>query len=516
MNIAENPKVPRYGRGKFTAHPDYVKYMQMIVDNPNYATMPNKTSANGKINWQVSSGKTTSFYKFYLERFQWWVDKADDLGVRGSGNSEDRFSKTARLIHPTKLRVCRLCGKKRSVGYFYINQVLANKLNKISGTDLFVKATPVNQALVKIEEFLSPQQLSSLLNELFPERLELIQAKGLEAAFRVTVEIRSKYLSPGFMCNPPDRLDGFHDYCIYCREKNDPGRSRANLTSYVHDRRVFELWSEGDWFVADHLYSSAGAGTCKICGKEVAKISPDHIGPLACGFQQMPLFNPLCGPCNSSKNRRMSLSDISDLLEYEAKTGQSVASWQVRAMWDARKQTVKNDSEAKELSDEMRAVQDLYIRTLHELKKAGCAGMLVRFLHPEYALFSVEFKKLDPSTLTYESFQKSPLTSKLRKSLSARIVRIAFEELDLYALKDLKDRKVRKQFHEEYQAEITELVDRAKQHHSDEYLIAWDNALKQDSKDAIQAAIAELQDKEITDQYSAFETTIRGMFAKIK
>ena len=73
----------RYGRGKFEAHSNYLEYMEMIVNHPNYVGMPNARSEDGHINWQVSSGKTTSFYKFYQERFSWWIAKADSLGLPG-------------------------------------------------------------------------------------------------------------------------------------------------------------------------------------------------------------------------------------------------------------------------------------------------------------------------------------------------------------------------------------------------------------------------------------------------
>ncbi|MDA0376269.1 MAG: hypothetical protein O3A80_03095 [bacterium] len=155
--------------------------------------------------------------------------------------------------------------------------------------------------------------MEKIIREIFPERKEFFDKCGVtKDAFEKSNYIRSNYLSPGYMCNPPDRLDGFHDYCnpLGCREKHDPGRSRENLTSYLHDRRVFELWSEGDWVVADALYSLASAGECALCGKKVVKVSPDHIGPLSCGFQQLPFFTPTCRSCNSSKNRRMSKKDI--------------------------------------------------------------------------------------------------------------------------------------------------------------------------------------------------------------
>lgn len=109
----------------------------------------------------------------------------------------------------------------------------------------------------------------------------------------------------------PHRLDGIHDYCLRCRKKNDPGKSDENMRTYNHDRRAFMWWAEGDWKIADALYNSAGPGTCVNCGKTVKKISPDHVGPLACGFQQNSFFEPLCDRCNSAKNRRFTSNKMS-------------------------------------------------------------------------------------------------------------------------------------------------------------------------------------------------------------
>ena len=54
----------RYGRGKFNPPQEYVDYINMIADSPVYSGLPAIRENDGKINWQCSSGKTTSFYKF--------------------------------------------------------------------------------------------------------------------------------------------------------------------------------------------------------------------------------------------------------------------------------------------------------------------------------------------------------------------------------------------------------------------------------------------------------------------
>ena len=431
---------PRYGRGKFEAHHNYIQYMLMVVNHPNFAGMPNAVS-DGRINWQVSSGKSTSYYEYYEARFDWWVRTADRLGLPGAGNSNDRFTIAARLINPLGKRPCRLCGEERDVGYFYLNDRMAKKLNKFTRSNKFSKWQPVSSALVELR---GDAAGLSLLRETFPEREEEFQASGISTeAFEVTRHLRTTWLSPGYMGNPPDRLDGFHDYCLYCRAASDPGRSEENLRSYSNDRRAFEWWSEGDWKLADSLFNAAGPGTCSLCGVSVERVSPDHVGPLACGFKQIPLFVPMCGPCNSAKNRRMSLDDVSLLLKYEQRTGDSPASWHVRGCWDARKASVSSDSEAASLSSDLRTIQDMYLRVLERLLREGNARFLVTLLHPEYAYFDHEFLDLDSANFSYSGISTTRVKSLGRASLARRSVRIAFEELRNYADKPATKRRLR-------------------------------------------------------------------------
>lgn len=516
----KNPtSTPRYGRGKFTASKQYIDYMSRIVKNPTYANIPNAVSENGRINWQVSSGKTTSFYKFYEARFKWWATKADENAIKGTGNSDDRFSIAARVMHPTGYRPCRLCGKEYNVGYFYANSLLAKQVSKILGEEgLVEKAAPISFVLDALSQEFDQDQLVVWLTNHFPERAPYFDKYGYKiAAFEKSNFIRSKWLSPGFMCNPPDRLDGFHDYCILCRPKSDPGRSRENLASYTHDRRVFELWSEGDWLVADKLYSLAGKGICAHCGKQVEKISPDHIGPLACGFKQLALFTPMCRSCNSSKNRRMTLGDIKALIVYEQSHSDSAASWQVRSLWDANKHGVQNDRDAKELSDLMRSLQDVYIRTLQRVYSAGNGGVLTTFLHPEYAGYKVAFAGLNRATLTFKSFNKTAFKSRLRTSLAGRVARIAFEELDRYAKKDFGDRKLRKDFQRGFGENIESILALAAHHASEPRIVGWRNALQEKDAEIRQAKLIALlaEDAGKHIAYPDFDRLMRASFDKI-
>ncbi len=443
----------RYGRGKFEAAETYVRYMLEIVEHPAYAGMPNAFS-NGRVNWQVSSGKGTSFNKYYDARWDWWAAKADELRLPGTGNENERFTIAARRIHPTGYRPCRLCGELHNVGYFYLNANLTKHLNASTRSIRFTKLMPINAAVDKLGN-----KATAVVADLFPERKDFFVEYGLGVeAFEASNFLRSKLLSPGFMANPPDRLDGFHDYCVYCRAKNDPGRSEENLRSYIHDRRAFEYWAEGDWALADELYNSAGPGTCAICGAKVDRVSPDHVGPLACGFKQQPLFVPTCQACNSAKNRRMRKADVDRLRRYEHRSGESVASWGVRGLWDRNKEKVRTDAQANELSATMRALQDVYLRCLFALKEAGRVRFLVTLLSPQYAFFSHEFVRLDRGALTFDSVRSTRVRTPLRASLACRSVRIALDELTAYSEKQPTERKLRNRFEPALETMIEEVT----------------------------------------------------------
>jgi Alw26I/Eco31I/Esp3I family type II restriction endonuclease len=432
--------------------------MEMIVDDCNYAGMPGARQDN-RIMWQVSSGKTTSFYKFYLKRAAWWTVKADSLKLPGTGNSEERFSIAARQIHPTGYRPCRLCGTEHNVGYFYLNARFAKHLSKLNPPVAASATNSIAATLDLLRSNLAESKIHALLDQNFVERAEFFAHYGYTAeAFKKSNYLRSVWLSPGFMCNPPDRLDGFHDYCIECRGKSDPGRSKENLRSYSHDRRAFEWWAEGDWMLADALYNSAGAGNCNICGVAVNRVSPDHPGPLACGFKHMPLFIPTCQRCNSAKNRRMRASDVVHLREYEETTGDSTASRHVRPVWDANKGLVKSDEAAKILSTAMREVQHHYLNLLHELLERGHARFLSTLLRSEYAYYDFCFEGLDAAQLTFTSVSRTSNRTLLRSSLARRNIRIAFDELKAYAEKLAGSRRFGNNYKEYFAIEIPKIL----------------------------------------------------------
>jgi Alw26I/Eco31I/Esp3I family type II restriction endonuclease len=417
----------------FTHHPRYLEYQWSIVKHPSYRGMP-AAVVNGKVNWQVSSGKSTSFYRSYQERLRWWVNQADTLGVPGTGKQDDRLTIAARMIHPTGIRPCLVCGTDRDVGYYYVNRTLAKRLSILPGGLENSYGMGIGGILPSLERQLGRRELVALLHRLFPERVHFLDQYGpTEEAFRRSRHIHSSFLTPGFMGDPPHRLDGLHDYCFECRQTKDPGRSKLNLAKYFRDRRAFEYWDEGDWFTADTLYASAGPGTCAVCRSPLKRVSPDHVGPLSCGFKQIPLFVPTCRTHNSTKNRRMSLADVRALIDWEARYSDSSASFQVRPYWDAWKGRVTSDDQAEDLSNCLRAIEDVYLHVLGDLLARGRARFLATLLSPQFAYFDVTFEGLDTSNFHFSKIRRVPVRSAQRSHLAARLVRVSFDSLLSYA-----------------------------------------------------------------------------------
>ena len=102
---------------------------------------------------------------------------------------------------------------------------------------------------------------------------------------------------------------------------------------------------------------------------------------------------------------------------------------------------MSSDEDVKILSNYMRAMQDYYLRILTYIAKLGHYEFLTSFLHPEYANYTVEFTGLDSSTLSFDCYVKVPNSTNGSRSLAARSVRIAFEELFEYSSKSTAQRK---------------------------------------------------------------------------
>lgn len=491
------PKL-RYGRGKFTHHQDYIAYQLMIARHPHYKGMPGAFNDEGKPVWQVSSGKTTSFYEFYKARQEWWTDTAHSLGLPGRGKENDRWTVAARTIHPTGYRRCLICGQDKNIGYFYVNKPLLQRLLKHDGLEKLTFRAPITDALKLLAAAFTAAAVAALIHDLFPEREKYFKTYGFtKTAFEKSQSLKSPWLSPGFMGDPPYRFDGLHDYCTDCRKKNDPGRSDENMRTYIHDRRAFQWWAEGDWALADALYRAAAGGQCVRCKRVVKKLTPDHIGPLSCGFKHVPFFRPLCNACNSQKNRRMTRRDVTDLIDYEEATISSAASWQVRALWNRLKLGISTREQAAELSALMRSMEDVFFRLLNTLYENDQVRFLRSLLHPEYALWKHEFVDLDASRFTFSDVTVADEDTPNRRSLAARSIRIAFDEMLIYAEKHVSQRRMRASLNVNLKTITTELTTLCQGVSLTKQDLAWVRAVKETrGRDAREAEILALLESE--------------------
>ena len=252
-------------------------------------------------------------------------------------------------------------------------------------------------------------------------------------------------LGPGAMSNAPDRLDGFHTYNRCCRSTADKGRSKTNLASYSTDRRVFEYWVDGNWVEANKtmgLFASdpeVGKITCVNdagYGNHPIPCSADHIGPISLGFAHRPSFQPLCTPCNSAKNNRMTILDIEKLIEAE-KSGITVASWYAAPVWNQLKSRTTTNDDALKLSRVMRDNRHNAMTALGNLLDGGCFVFLCSFLNLDYASYTYELVNWSYSDgvldAEFDSKESSLQYTKIQK---ARRLRVAFQALRDYKSKE--------------------------------------------------------------------------------
>lgn len=425
------------GRGR-TWHPDFLEYMDQIVDHPNYAGLPCTRDDEGKIDWTIPSNRTPGSKNWdgNSQRREWWRSKAGAIGLSTHGHW---LSQTARTIHPFKKKPCQTCGRWMSVEYVYpTNRTLELFRRKLPNIILPERSVlpSIDEVIDAIIEQCSESEALAALTAAFPLTAGTESIADFRAKLRSEyVAVNSRLLSPGAMSNAPDRLDGFHTYNLCCRTKQDTGRARENLARYGSDRRAYEQWAEGDWSVADLIMSSTGRGICSNpncvnAGSEVP-LTADHIGPISLGFRHSTNFTPLCTECNSAKNNRMSLTDVRNLIDLEL-TGESAASWQASRIWNACKSDVKSDSDALTLSKILRINQDAYIRFLAAGALSPHPEALMQFLDLSPALSRVFLVDFNPATLELGGVTRETRQPKYSFSRAARIIRISFQALRDY------------------------------------------------------------------------------------
>lgn len=409
-------------------HPNFDEYVEMIVAHPNYSGLYYDRKKDGRVRW-VATKKT----KQGAMRQEWWDEKCKELNVAIPSDA-------ARIIHPTGKHVCQCCGEERSIFYEYPTKNTAKTLNKILGTTI----DPNNdeeRAECTIKEIIlgwcnSRQKLVALAKA-FKLPVPNNKEEFVETVYRELVNNNSSRFSPGVMCNPPDRYNGFHSYALCCRTKFDKGRQNKNMQTYGQDRRAYEEWADGDWNYANRLMGEFRKQAPMVCPKcnRIAKMSADHVGPISLGFCHSQNFAPMCKSCNSTKNNRLTKSDVDELIRIEDK-GIQVISWHAQYIWDIVKNRISNDDDAKQASSIMTKCHQNVLNILAILYKKTGKDFLMRYLHPEYSFMDYRFKNFDLKHLDQMQVVANPLDSENKRKNKERYVRIAFESLDNFLDKD--------------------------------------------------------------------------------
>lgn len=305
-------------------HPRFLKYMEEIATHPNYKGLAIKKKPDGSYAW-IATAKS----EIGRQRTDWCISKGKELGfINGHKVYPGMYADVMLEIHPTKWKICQICGKEMSLFYHYPNANFLKSLNKQFHSDftdcdhisdIWDKLIDKGIRKVAIASFLITKG-SLNLNAATNSKEEIINALEYECR-----KGNKKCLGPGAMSNFPDRYDGFHTYNRCCRATQDKGRSKENLKSYTKDRHAYEYWSDGNIHAANQFMGSSFFN----------EISADHIGPISLGFVHDPRYlQPMLGGDNSSKRDRLQIVDIESIIETENHTGVYPMSWQSKLVWE--------------------------------------------------------------------------------------------------------------------------------------------------------------------------------------
>lgn len=431
----------------------FERYEEEIVTDPAYAGMPDLYKADGGIQWEAPSNRGAGQYQFtHDKRLAWWKKKAEEVGI---STSEDKWiSKVAKLIHPTKQKPCKCCGRIMDIRYCYLSSILIKRIMKLPYVtdELEVDyCTNILDLVVEFESLYGEERLNDLGRCLkckaVPDIPFFDSAEDfIEWLNDFYIPSEPSLLSPGAMSNAPDRLDGFHTYNRCCRSTADKGRSKSNLASYSTDRRAFEYWVDGNWVEANMamgLFRSDAEVQQIPCMNDDGQTyhplpcAADHIGPISLGFSHRPVFQPLCTPCNSAKNNRMYYSDVQKLIAAE-QDEEDIASWYCAPVWNRLKDLVETPDDAVKLSRVLRDNRHNAMMLLERLMLDGHLVFLTTFLNLLYANYEYDISDwwMDDKSTVYVNFSVRPSTLEYSRIKKARRIRVAFQALSTYAQKE--------------------------------------------------------------------------------
>lgn len=425
-------------------HPHFIKYMEMIVNHPNYRGLPIEKKSDGSYSWIATAKSDTG-----KARITWCENKAKELGIPIQPGV---YADVMLAIHPTKRKVCQTCGREMSLYYHYPNANFLNALNKTFNSDY----TDCDQISDIWDDLVShgvrADRIAAFLvgkgdlniNPRTASKKEIIDT--LEYACR---KGNKKCLGPGAMSNFPDRYDGFHTYNRCCRSSQDKGRSKENLKSYTKDRRAYEYWSDGNIHAANQFMGSSFFGGT----------SADHIGPISLGFVHDPRYlQPMTSSDNSTKRDRLQLIDIEKVIETEQRTKIYPISWYSRLIWEyIRKNYLKNIEKIPNeyryaLKQNMANFMYILWYILEYAPNNGEGFLISAFLEPNFKYFdySYSFNQLG------EIVSKSPRHFTDRNANETeRYCRIAIEAV--YDFNDKENRQMAPQITSEEQRKLASI-----------------------------------------------------------
>jgi len=433
----------------------FLQYEEEIVSHPAYAGMPDLRHDDGSIQWETPSNRGAGKFQFsHDKRYRWWAEKAAEVGI---STEEDKWiSKVAKLIHPTKQRPCKVCGRVMDIRYCYLSANFIKRVEKLPFYDGSLEIDELTHIIDFVSTFIDLYGDDGY--EALPDLLKCSQLKNipkLPHTLSVWAEwIENEYipkepsmLGPGAMANPPDRLDGFHTYNRCCRPSVDKGRSKENLASYSTDRRAFENWSDGNWITANRLMGYINSNPtmkqqyCANAGnghKHPRPCSADHIGPISLGFCHRPEFQLLCASCNSAKNNRMYYSDVQHLIAAEQQ-GMTVTTWYADPIWQACKRKVTDKETALRLSRIMRDNRNVAMFLLHDFLQNGELLFLLSLMNLNYADYDyepMEYSVQIANQIVTIDFQRKTSALRYVSIQKTRKIRVAFSALNEYAQKE--------------------------------------------------------------------------------
>ena len=409
-------------------HEKFIKYMMFIINHPNYKGLKIEKKADGSYSWIAPAQSPTG-----KSRKDWALKKAKELGFK---DEPGVYAKVMFAIHPTKSKVCQVCGKTMSLYYVYPNANLVKAIEKEFGyqCDTCTSIYDVVDMLLnehnedKVKSFLIKKFNldSSLQKKPWRELLEYCEDACRNGP--------SKLMGPGAMSNFPDRFDGFHTYNRCCRSTEDKGRSAENLRTYTKDRRAYEYWSDGNIHAANqYMGSGFFAGT-----------SADHVGPISLGFLHDPLFlRPMPSGDNSSKRDRLQYEDIETIIDIEVANNICGMSWYSKLIWDFIKYHYKFHPEYLEpfwnaLKESRNTYMNFLWMIIHYGKDNGIDFCVETLLKPNLHYFEYDYEFGPLGKIT--KMTKRNVTEATKKE-AERYFRIAIQSVLDYHEKENRHQK---------------------------------------------------------------------------